>query len=366
MEFIFDSRRPPFPVHTTAMRHWLLALLCAAGLLRAAGDPVDDLVLTEMRHNPIPGLALEIIQNGKPVKTGAYGVANLEWRTPVTPDTVFEIGSITKQFTAAGILLLARDGKLAVDDKVSRHLKDTPPSWANITLRHLLTHTSGIKNYTALAGFELTRHLTQAQFIRRLGALPLDFPSGDKWSYCNSGFNLLGYVIENVSGQDYWSFMRARVFGPLGMAATTSRDPRAIIPFRASGYETNRAGQYVNRDSDLTDVFSAGAIVSTVGDLAKWSAALDARQLLSAATEQRMWTPVRLNNGQTHDYGFGWFLEPLRGHQNIGHSGSTSGFSASFQRFPHDGLAVIVLTNSDKEGVATQVAKKIALIYLER
>jgi CubicO group peptidase (beta-lactamase class C family) len=197
-----------------------------------------------------------------------------------------------------------------------------------------------------------------------MGAYPLDFQPGEKWAYCNSGFNLLGYVIENVSGTNYWSYMRERIFGPLGMSSTTNRDPRGVIPFRANGYETNKSGQYVNRDYDLTDIFSAGAIVSTVDDLAKWNASLDSQKLLNAASEKEMWTPLTLRNGKTHDYGFGWFLSPLQGHQNIGHSGSTSGFSASIQRFPKDGLTVIVLTNSDEEGIATKVAKEIALLYL--
>jgi D-alanyl-D-alanine carboxypeptidase len=339
----------------------VMVFCCARGL---KADGVDDLVQNEMRRHPIPGLALEIIQHGQPTKIAGYGVANLEWHTAVTPETVFEIGSVTKQFTAAGILLLAQEGKLSVDDKLSRYMKDTPDSWTNITLRHLLTHTSGLRNYTGLDGFELTRHLTQAQFVRRIGSEPLDFQPGAKWSYCNTGFNLLGYVIENVSGHGYWHFMQERIFGPLGMSSTTNRDPRNIIPSRASGYETDLAGHYVNRDYDLTDIFSAGAIVSTVGDLAKWNASLDAHTLLTAVTEQEMWTPVQLNNGTTHAYGFGWFLDPLQGWQNIGHSGSTSGFSASLQRFPKDGLAVIVLSNSDETGVATKVAKEIALLYL--
>jgi D-alanyl-D-alanine carboxypeptidase len=340
-----------------------VALWCAGPLW---ADGVDDLVQNDMRRHPIPGLALEIIQNGKPSKIAGYGVANLEWHTAVTPETVFEIGSVTKQFTAAGILLLAQEGKLSVDDKLSRYLKDTPESWTNITLRHLLTHTSGIKNYTGLDGFELTRHLTQAQFIHRVGIEPMDFQPGAKWSYCNTGFSLLGYVIENVSGQGYWEFMQQHIFGPLEMGSTTNRDPRNIIPGRANGYEIDRPGHYVNRDYDLTDIFSAGAIVSTVGDLAKWNVSLDEHTLLTAATEQEMWTPVRLNNGATHAYGFGWFLDPLQGWPNIGHSGSTSGFSASIQRFPKNGLAVIVLTNSDESGIATKVAKEIALLYLGR
>jgi CubicO group peptidase (beta-lactamase class C family) len=340
-----------------------IATFCC--VLHAASDPADDLVRAEMSQHPIPGLALEIIQQGKPVKIAGYGLANLEWQTPVTPQTVFEIGSVTKQFTAAGILLLQQDGKLSVDDKISQYLKNIPESWSNITIRHLLTHTSGIRNYTGMDGFELTRHLTQDEFIRKIGAEPLDFAPGEKWSYCNSGYSLLGFIIENVSGHDYWHFMRRRIFGPLEMTSTTNRDPRGIIRFRASGYEADSSGHYVNRDYDVTDIFSAGAIVSTVEDLAKWNAGLDAQTLLTEASEREMWTPVRLNNGATHAYGFGWFLNPLNGRQNIGHSGSTDGFSASIQRFPKDGLAVIVLTNSNEEGVATKVAKAIAMLYLK-
>jgi CubicO group peptidase (beta-lactamase class C family) len=340
-----------------------IAILCC--VLRVAADPADDLVRAEMTQHPIPGLALEIIQQGKPLKIAGYGLANLEWQTPVTPQTVFEIGSVTKQFTAAGILLLQQDGKLSVDDRISRYLKDIPESWSNITIRHLLTHTSGIRNYTGMDGFELTRHLTQEEFIRKIGAEPLDFAPGDKWSYSNSAYSLLGFIIENASGHDYWHFMRRRIFGPLEMTSTTNRDPRGIIRFRASGYEADSSGHYVNRDYDVTDIFSAGAIVSTVEDLAKWNAALDAHTLLTEASEGEMWTPVRLNNGTTHAYGFGWFLDSLNGRQNIGHSGSTDGFSASIQRFPKDGLAVIVLTNSNEEGVATKVAKAIAMLYLK-
>jgi CubicO group peptidase (beta-lactamase class C family) len=345
------------------MQSLLLALACAQCVM---ADGVDALVQMEMKQHPIPGLALEIIQNGKATKTAGYGLADLEWNAAVTPETAFEIGSVTKQFTAAAIMLLAQDGKLSVDDKLSSHLEGTPASWSNITLRHLLTHTSGLKNYTGLDGFELTRHLTQAQFIRRMAREPLDFQPGAKWSYCNTGFNLLGFVIENASGKGYWQFMRERIFGPLGMSHTTDRDPRNMIPFRASGYEIDRPGHYINRDCDLTDIFSAGAIVSTVGDLAKWNQSLDEHMLLTAATEAEMWTPVRFNNGSTCPYGFGWNLNPLQGMTNIGHSGSTAGFSASIQRFPENALAVIVLANSNEEGIATKVAKEIALLYLPK
>jgi CubicO group peptidase (beta-lactamase class C family) len=206
----------------------LAVALLAASLARA--DRVDYYIKGEMETHRVPGVALMVIQDGKASKTAAYGLANLELSVPVKPETVFEIGSITKQFTAAGILLLAQDGKLSVNDKISAHLANIPSAWTNITIRHLLTHTSGIKNYTGLDGFELRQHLTQAQFISAMGREPMEFAPGDAWKYCNTGFSLLGYIIENVSGENYWDFMSERVFRPLGMNATTDRLPSVIIP----------------------------------------------------------------------------------------------------------------------------------------
>jgi CubicO group peptidase (beta-lactamase class C family) len=344
----------------------LVAVIAAALAFNVRADKVDRAVKELMRTNPIPGVALEVIRDGKCIKRTGYGYGNLEWKTKVTPETVFEIGSCTKQFTAAGVMLLVQDGKVKLDDPVSVYLKDTPPSWKNITVRNLLTHTSGIPNYTVLDGFELRRHLTQAGFIKQIGSYPLDFQPGDGWKYCNSAFNLAAYIIENVSGSNYWDYMHDRIFGPLGMTSTTNRVPINVIPLRASGYETDKTGKYINRDYDLTDLSGAGAIISTVDDLAKWNASLDNKKLLTEASEEEIWTPVKLNNGKTHAYGFGWFLSPLEGHENIGHSGSTSGFSASIQRFPKDGLAVIVLTNSNEDGVATKIAKAVALLYLKK
>jgi CubicO group peptidase (beta-lactamase class C family) len=336
-----------------------------AFVCRTEADPVDELMREALRHHPIPGAALAVIKDGRIVKTNAYGLANLEWQTPVTLDTSFEIGSVTKQFTAAAILVLAQEGRLSVDDVISRHLPGTPATWRQITLRHLLTHTSGLKNYTGLPGFELTRHLTQSQFVAQIAAHALEFPPGARWSYCNTGYNLLGYVVENVSGTNYVAFLQQRLFTPLQMTATTSRDPGAVIPHRANGYETNATGQFINRDFDLTDIFSAGEIVSTVGDLAKWNVALDTGKILTPASREEMWTPVRLNDGSSHPYGFGWFLEPYQGHPNVGHSGATDGFSASLQRFPEANLTVIVLCNSDEFDIATKLARQIAVLEMK-
>jgi CubicO group peptidase (beta-lactamase class C family) len=333
-----------------------LALALFSPSLRA--DDVDDFIRNEMTGRQIPGLAIAVLENGKLCRSGAYGLANLEHNVPVKPETVFEVGSVTKQFTAAGILLLAQDGKLSLDDPVRRHLKDAPDSWQEVRVRHLLTHTSGIKSYTGLDGFELRRHLTQAQFITTLAALPLEFRPGDSWKYSNSGYSLLGYIIENVSGKSYWDFMFQRVFGPLKMYATTNRNPTVILPNRAVGYEhTNHI--LINRDYDLTDVCAAGALVSNIGDLAKWNAALDTDAIFSPAIKQQMWTPARLNDGKLTRYGLGWFIDSVENRRIIGHGGSTSGFSATIQRFPDEHLAIIILTNTDEE-LATNLARKLA------
>lgn len=337
----------------------MLFVLALTGTARA--DPVDDYLQKEMSQHGIAGAALLVVKDGRQIKTAGYGVANLELHVPVRPETVFEIGSLTKQFTATGILLLQQDGKLSVDDPINRYLQGTPATWSQVTVRHLLTHTSGIKSYTGLDGFELRRHLTQEQFIQALAPLPLDFEAGTSWKYCNTGYNLLGFIIENVSGKNYWDFMNTRIFQPLGMSSTANRLPSSIITNRASGYEqTNHV--LMNRDPDLTDVFSAGAIVSTVLDLSRWNEALNGDKLLTAQSKEQMWRPMMLRDGKPTKYGFGWFIDTLQGHTNIGHSGSTSGFSASLQRFPDDRLTVILLTNTDEQ-IATTLAKKIATFF---
>ena len=326
-------------------------------------DPVDDLVKTEMAKHQIPGVTLKVMKHGMETKAAAYGFANLEWNIPATSETVFEIGSLTKQFTAACILLLAEDGKLSLDDRMNQYLKGVPDSWRDITIRQLLSHTSGIKNYTGLDGFELSRHLTQEQFIAKISEQPLGFPPGEKFSYCNTGYNLLGYIIENVSGQKYWEFLSERILGPLEMSATTNREPSRILKLRAAGYELDKNNGLVNRDVDYTDLFSAGEIVSTIGDLMKWDAALDTEKILKNASKAQMWTSGKLNNGQPTGYGFGWFLGNLKGHKIISHPGSTSGFAAANLRFPDDGLTIVVLCNSGKTAWRRNSPNEVAEIY---
>lgn len=343
-------------------RLFLVVLLTQLSLGHA--DQTDDYIREQMTRRRIPAVVVKVIQGGHAVKTAAFGTANLELNVPVSTNSVFEIGSITKQFTASCILLLQQDGKLSIEDRIGRHLPNIPASWTNVTIRHLLAHTSGIKSYTGLDGFALTRKLNQAQFVELIGKQPVEFQPGAAWKYSNTGYSLLGYIIENASGQTYWQFLRARILDPLGMIDTRARNPGTIITNRVAGYEqTNR--WHLNRDSDLTDVFSAGALVSTVGDLAKWNAALDAETVLNLASKTVAWSPQFLSDGKATNYGLGWYVETVEGHRCVGHGGSTSGFNASLQRFPDDDLCVILLTNTD-ESVATTTARKIGSFYFKR
>jgi CubicO group peptidase (beta-lactamase class C family) len=341
-----------------------LFLLVSFNASVAQADGADEYILGQMEQRRIPGLCLAVVKDGKVIKEKAYGLANVELNVPVTTNTVFEIGSITKQFTATLIMRLVADGKLSLDDRLHEHLNDTPETWREINVRHLLTHTSGLKNYTGLDGFEVRQKLNCDAFVRQLAREPLEFTPGERYSYCNSGYNLLGYLIELKSGTNYWTVLRERILSPLGMNHTRSRDATDIVTNRASGYEVTR-GKLTNRDSDLTDVFAAGAMVSTIGDLLKWNAALGSDRLLKAASREAMWKPVKLNSGGTHPYGLGFRVEDYKGRANIGHSGSTSGFSSSLQRFPEERVAVIVLCNFGEQGMATKIARGLADLYFE-
>jgi CubicO group peptidase (beta-lactamase class C family) len=349
-----------------------IAILLALLTFSVTASETEALLQKEMSAHHVAGLACLVIKDGTPITQFYSGRANLEWPSPVDALTAFEIGSVSKQFAAAGILLLAQDGKLSVDDHISKFFTNIPATWTNITVRHLLSHTSGLKNYDGLDGFEMRWHLNQAQFIRQLGKQPLNFAPGEKWSYCNSGFNLLGYIVENVSGTNYWAFLQQRIFTPIAMTNTTRRDPWLIIPHRAVGYEFLN-GTYRTRGSDLTELFAAGAIVSTVNDLAKWDAALAGTNLLNAASKQLWWTPAKLNSGKEvsnprydapGSYGFGWFMGSVNGHRNIGHSGITSGFSAANELYPDDHLVIIILSNTDEGVFAGNLANQVARTLL--
>ena len=350
-------------------------ILVLAGALLFQGtvfaDKVDDLIRAQMQEHHVPGVVVAVVHHGKEVKLTPYGTANLELNTPVTRDSVFEVGALTMEFTATAILLLEQQDKLSLEDQISRHLPNTPPAWRNVTVRHLLEHSSGIKSFTGVkeGGFELARHLTQAEFIQKIGAYPLEYQPGDKAGNSNTGYALLGYIVENVSGKKFWTFLDENVFRPSGMSSSGDRDPRIIVRNRVDGYALTKDGKIVNRDPDLTDMFASGAMLTSVPDLCKWETILDSEKLLSSDIKQRMWTPGKLNNGQQHTYALGSRVDTYKVFTRLSFTGSTAGFSCCFQRFPEVGLGIIVVSNlgdwtSGKRGTAHDIAQSIADMYL--
>jgi CubicO group peptidase (beta-lactamase class C family) len=304
-------------------------------------DEVDDFIRGEMERQKIPGLALAIVRGGEPLRSAGYGLADVENDVPVTPETVFKIASLSKQFIAAGIMLLVEDGKLSVDDRIGSHLEGTPETWKDITLRHLLTHTSGIvREAPAFDPFKIQPDIT---VIQSAWPLPLEFAPGEKYQYCNVGYFALAEVITRVSGQPWEDFLQARIFGPLGMTATRATNAALIVPRRARGYD--QIGPLLSNAAGNIAVRPSGAFLSTVLDLAKWDAALNSDSPLTRESLTQMWTPARLNSGETSPYGFGWKLDPFESRRQIHHSGSLAGFKSHYSRFPDDKPSIIVLTN---------------------
>jgi D-alanyl-D-alanine carboxypeptidase len=343
-----------------------LNVVCALLLTAAAAwaDEVDDHIQKQMQDNHVPGLAFAALRDGKVIKSQGYGFSNVERKSPVTEYTVFEIGSITKQFTAMLVMMAVEEGKLELDAPAAKYMEGLPPAWNNITIRRLLNHTSGLKNYTGLPGFEVRRKLTATKFVSTLAEYPLTFQPGDSWTYNNSGYNLLGFVLEEQYHASYWELLQKRILAPLNMNATGRRDTDMDALYRAFGYEWN-TNRLVFRGNDLTDIFSAGAIASTIVDMAKWCQALDSGKFLNNTNRQLLWTPATLNSGRRYPYGFGWYISAYKGHPCVIHGGSTSGFSSTLQRFPDDKLDFIVLCNVGEEGVAGKIMRGLPDLYFK-
>jgi len=317
---------------------------------------VDDYLTREMAARRIPGLALAVIQRGEVVKVQGYGIANLEWDVPVTPDTVFELASVTKQFTATAIMRLVEEEKIRLDEPISHYLADTPPTWSEITVRHLLTHTAGLApletGFHALWATGARLNYTTAEMFAAAKADPLSFAPGARWQYSDVGYFLLGMILERASGQPYRTFMTERFFRPLGMASTSILDQSAIVKRRAAGY-TLREGRWVQiRRVVQTELPSHYGIFSTVTDLTRWDNALAKGTVLTPASLAQMWTPATLTDGSTVPYGFAWGITEDRGHRVISHTGITG---TEYTRYPTDQLTVIVLTNLGKHVGDTKV-----------
>jgi CubicO group peptidase (beta-lactamase class C family) len=335
---------------------------------RSSGaDPGIDSVLAAYDRPGVPGASVLVLGRGHVVHLRSYGLADVEARIPATPATTYRLASLTKQFTAAAIMLLVKDGRLAYDDRVATILPDLPAHAHDVTVRHLLNHTSGLWDYEDFVPDTQSRQVKDRDVLALLGRADRTyFAPGAQYRYSNTGYAVLALIVERVSGQPFAGFLRDRVFTPLGMRSAVAYEAGVSeVPNRAWGY-TERAGGFVRTDQSPTSaVLGDGGVYASVVDLATWDRALTAGALLSTDEMQPALSPPVLPAGATTEYGFGWFVDQFQGTTRLRHHGETRGFTNAIQRFPERGLTVVVLTNRTG-GEPWDLAERIAARYLAR
>ncbi len=339
----------------------LLLLVVVARAHAQSPDPtarMQQVIQSFVDNKTFMGAVL-VSKEGKLIINQGYGSADLEWNIPNAPDAKFRLGSLTKQFTAASILLLEERGKLKIEDPISKYMSDAPATWSKITIYNLLTHTSGIPNFTSFPDYAPTewKDTNPTELVARFRDKPLDFEPGSKFSYSNSGYILLGYLLEKISGQTYADFLQQNIFTPLGMTDTGLDDNAMILPKRAQGYSPSPKGIHHAGYTSMTIPFSAGAIYSTTGDLLKWEQGLFGGKVINPASLTKMTTPFK------DDYAFGLLVVNKDGHKRITHGGGIEGFNTSLNFYPDDKLIVIVLANLNG-GAPDQIATDLGMIAL--
>ena len=345
-----------------ACRYVMVAMALVPASVACAQDALDQqadhLIRTEMAAQKIPGVSVAVIRDGQVVLVKGYGLANVEHAVAVKPGTVFQSGSVGKQFTAMAVMLLVDEGKIDLDERIGTYLGDVPGSWKDMTVRQLLTHTSGMADYTS--DFNLWQDYSEDELLDKAKKVPTAFAPGEKWQYSNLGYLTLGAIVRRVSGKFYGDFLQERVFDPLGMTTARVISEADIIPDRAMGYRLeNGELKHQHWVAPQFNTTADGALYLTALDMIKWEQALSGGKLLAEESYAQMWSPVRLNSGKTHPYGFGWMLGEVNAHREIEHGGAWQGFKAQIVRYPEDRLAVVVFANlaqADPAGIARGVA----------
>ena len=330
------------------MKTLLVLLLSAATCLLHAQTADFDKLVAENFPADGPAGSVSVVKNGKTIYEKAVGYADLENKVPARTDHVFRIGSITKQFTAVAILQLAKDGKLALSDEITKFIPDYPTQGKKITVEHLLNHTSGIKSYTGMEKWtpEVQRKdFTPMELVDFFKNEPMEFDPGVKWNYNNSGYILLGVIIEKVSGMSYADYVQKNLFEPASMKLSYYDMPLPIIPNRARGYDQMDDGGYANCEYlSMTQPYSAGSLASTTGDLCKWTAALHSGKLLDKTWLNKAFQPTILPDGTNTQYGFGWQMFNLQGAPTIEHGGGIYGFLSMMIYLPKEDVCVAALS----------------------
>jgi CubicO group peptidase (beta-lactamase class C family) len=337
----------------------LVLLMSFAAAVPARADQLDDFIKAEMKKQNIPGLSLAVVKDGKIIKAEGYGLANIKLKIPAKPETVYRIASVSKQFIATGIMLLVQEGRFGLDDPISKYLEGAPAAWKGITIRQLLTHTSGI--IREAPGFSSRKVQSDAEVIKSAYPLPLRFAPGEKHLYSNVGYFALAEVIRKVSGRPWTEYLNEKVFKPSGMTTTYPTNIKGSLPTRASAYVDNSKLREV--DDNWPALRPSGAFLSTVLDMAKWDAMLYTDKILTESSRKQMWAPARLNDGTTYPYGFGWEVKSFRGRRLVHHGGGGPGVRAEFARFLDDRLTIIFLMNLDDVD-KDSILYGIAALYL--
>jgi len=335
------------------LRSFLIILVCnlfmvAAVKAQKLNNQIDSLILGAMPDQQGPGAAFMVAQKGKVIYQKAFGKANLELGVNLSPESVFQLGSMTKQFTAVAILLLEQQGKLKVSDPIAKYIPDYPAG-DKITLHHLLTHTSGIKDFTKMKALAdiAQKEMTPKMMVGFFKDEPVDFAPGERFEYNNSGYVLLGYLIELVSGESYASFIQQHIFKPIGMEHSYYASDRQVIYNRAYGYKKKESG-YVNKTAiNFSVPFASGALMSTLVDLLKWQNALNQNKLLNTAETQKAFSRYKLNNGELFNYGYGWHIKVMDALPARTHGGSIFGFKSMGVYLPGEDIYVVGLSNCD-------------------
>jgi CubicO group peptidase (beta-lactamase class C family) len=346
-----------------------MAAACGALIAGSAfADPVDDYVRAQMKARGLPGVSVAIVKDGRIIKAEGYGVASLELQAPATRDTVYELGSIGKQFAADAILLLVEERKVGLDDPLSKYLENMPAAWSGITVRHVLTHTAGLADFdSGDIGFSYRHDYSSSEFIDLLAAQPVQFAPGERWSYTNA-FPLLGVVVGRASGKPYMEFVEERIFKPLNLMSARFKKNGEVVANRADGYLPKVGGGYRHGEALRPAVIAPnGGVMMSVVDFANWDIAITQGKLLKPESVTAMATPVRLNDGRTVSHGLGWFMDTFNDHAFGAHWGTTvTGHSAVIRRYVNDGVTVIVLANLDEGGgfAVDAMSKQIANMYV--
>jgi len=353
---MFTSQQPRMRQHKLKIRIalFLLSFFGSAESFSQIVQPssdslarLDETIQSYFVEHNVPGGLVAVASRGEIVHLQTYGMANIELAVPVTDRSVFEIGSISKQFVSAAAMLLVEEGRLNLDDPIHEYLAYLPSEWLGVTMRQLLNHTSGIPDYEEIRTYDVYRfRLTPEEVIQIAHSRPVDFAPGTGWYYSNTGYFLASMIVERIEGRPLGQVLQERIFGPLGMTQTGMADPESIVPHRAAGYWVDKVGALINRNpTETSSTLGAGGLLSTAYDLARWDAALYDEQLLSTESKETLWAPVVLPNGENTEYGLGWRVTPYAGLRSQNHTGQVAGFNANFARFPDQDAAIIVFMN---------------------